>query len=97
MLSKRDKILRKIRIILDIINVLASVAVVALVVYTFLDTGSRMSYFPVIFFGGAAVNVITGGKHMVSDHFLMGVGNMAIAVVLVVIGLFSKTILGGML
>lgn len=95
MLSKKDKIFRKIRIVLDIINVLLSLVVMGLVVYTFLDVRNRMNLFPVVFYAGASVNVITGAKHMVSDHVWMGIGNWVIAVVLVFVGLFSNVIVKG--
>lgn len=95
MSSKKDRILRKVRIGIDIINVILSVAVIGLVVYTFMNVSERMEYFPYIFYAGALVNAITGIKHMISDKKLQGLATWIFAAILIVAGWFGSTIVGG--
>lgn len=95
MASKKERLLRKIRIAIDVINVILSIAVVALTVYTFMDAHNRMGLFPNIFFLGAVINVITGIKHMISDKKLQGMGVMVFAVILAAAGMFCERIVGG--
>lgn len=94
MALKKDRVLRRIRIIIDVVNVILSVAVVALTVYTFFDAHNRMYIFPNIFYLGALINAITGIKHMISDKKLQGVAVFVFAAVLVAAGLFCGRIVG---
>ena len=94
MASKKDKVLRRIRILIDVVNVILSVAVMAVTVYTFLDAHNRMYVFPNIFYLGALINAITGIKHMISDKRLQGVAVFVFAAVLVAAGLFCTRIVG---
>ncbi len=95
MSSKKDRVLRRIRIVIDVINVILSVAVIGVVVYTFLDVSERMEYFPHIFYGGASVNAITGIKHMISEKKLQGLAAWIFGAVLIAAGWFCSTIVGG--
>ena len=60
MASKKERVLRRIRIVIDVINVILSIAVVALTIYTFIDSKTRMGMFENIFYLGALINAITG-------------------------------------
>lgn len=95
MSSRKDRILRSIRIVIDIINVLLSFAVIGLVIYTFMALSERMEYFPYIFYMGASVNIITGIKHMISDKKLQGLATWIFGAVLVAAGWFGSIIIGG--
>ena len=88
MASKRERTLRRIRIVIDVINVIISIAVAATTVYTFLDVHDRMYIFPRILYMGAFINAITGVKHTISDKKLQGAAVFIFAVVLVAAGLF---------
>ena len=87
MASKKERVLRRIRIVIDVINVILSIAVVALTIYTFIDSKTRMGMFENIFYLGALINAITGIKQ--------GVAVMVFAVVLVAAGIFCARIVGG--
>lgn len=95
MSSKKDRVLRRIRIVIDVINVILSIAVIGLVIYTFLDVSERMEYFPYIFYIGASVNAITGIKHMISQKKLQGLAVWIFGAVLIAAGWFGSTIVGG--
>ncbi len=92
MASKRERTLRRIRIVIDVINVILSIAVVAATVYTFSDVHERMYIFPRILYMGAFINAITGVKHTISDKKLQGAAVFIFAVVLVAAGLFCTRI-----
>ncbi len=94
MAAKKEMVLRRIRIVVDVLNVILSVAVVGVTVYTFLDARHRMNIFPYIFYLGAFINAITGIKHMISDKKLQGIAVFVFAVVLVAAGLFCGRIVG---
>lgn len=94
MASKKERTLRRIRITIDVVNVILSIAVVAVTVYTFLDSHDRMYIFPNIFYLGALINVITGVKHMISDKKMQGTAVFVFAVVLVAAGIFCGRIVG---
>lgn len=95
MASKKESVLRKIRIVIDVINVILSIAVVALTIYTYMDSRTRMSMFQNIFYLGALINAITGIKHLISDKKLQGAAVMIFAVVLIAAGMLCTRIVGG--
>ena len=95
MASKKERVLRKIRIVIDVINVILSIMIVALTIYTFMDSRARMGMFENIFYLGALINAITGIKHFISDKKLQGAAVMVFAVVLVAAGIFCGRIVGG--
>ena len=95
MASKKESVLRKIRIVIDVINVILSIAVVALTIYTFMDSRTRMGMFQNIFYLGALINAITGIKHLVSDKKLQGAAVMIFAVVLIAAGMLCTRNVGG--
>lgn len=95
MASRKERVLRKIRIVIDVINVILSIAVVALTIYTFMDSRTRMNMFQNIFYLGALINAITGIKHFISDKKLQGAAVMVFAVVLIAAGMLCTRIVGG--
>ena len=95
MVSSRDKLFRRIRGVINILNILLGAAVIGLVVYAFLDIDARLYLFSYIFYLGAAVNAITGIKHMISDKRLQGVVTWIFAVALIAAGYFGGVIVGG--
>ena len=68
MASKRERAFRKVRVVIDVVNIILSIAVVGITVYTFMDVHNRMHIFPGIFYLGALINAITGVKHVISDN-----------------------------
>ena len=73
MASKRERAFRKVRVVIDVVNIILSIAVVGITVYTFMDVHNRMHIFPGIFYLGALINAITGVKHVISDKQWQGI------------------------
>ena len=92
MASKKERTLHKIRLVIDVMNIILSVVVVGLTVYTFLDLHGRMHVFPGIFYMGALINLITGIKHMISDRKWQGIAVFVFAAVLIAAGIFCGRI-----
>lgn len=95
MVSSRDKLLRRIRTVINILNIILEAAVIGLVIYAFGNTDSRLHIFSYIFYLGAAVNGITGIKHMISDKKLQGIVVWVFAAVLIAAGYFGGVIVNG--
>lgn len=53
MASKRERAFRKVRVVIDVVNIILSIAVVGITVYTFMDVHNRMHIFPGILSGSA--------------------------------------------
>lgn len=87
--AKKERILRRVRLVIDVLNVALGAAVIGLAVYTFLDAAGRRHMFPYIFYLGALVNLITGIKHTISDKRLYGIVVWIFAAVLAAAGYFS--------
>lgn len=94
MRGKKKNALSVIRIIIDVLNVLAGIAVIALAVFTFISPKQRIDMFPYIFYLGAFINFITSIKHFISDRFWYGVVVFIFAIVLVAAGIFGQTVIG---
>lgn len=45
MASKRERAFRKVRVVIDVVNIILSIAVVGITVYTFMDVHNRMHIF----------------------------------------------------
>ncbi len=92
MASKRERAFRKVRVVIDVVNIILSIAAVGITVYTFMDVHNRMHIFSDIFYLGALINAITGIKHMISDKQWQGIAVFIFAAVLIAAGLFCGRI-----
>ncbi len=93
--DRSGKGLRIVRIVIDIVNAVIGLAVLGLVAYTFMGLDSRIEMFPYIFYLGAAVNVVTGIKHFISDKKGSALVAWIFAVLLIFAGSWSGTIIKG--
>lgn len=59
---------RNASVFLDIIHIILGIVIVVLAVITFLDPEDHMIMFPLIFFTGAVLNLITGAVHIKGVH-----------------------------
>ena len=59
---------RNAAVLLDIIHIVLGAAIVALAVISFLNPEDHMIMFPIIFFLGALLNLITGFFHIKGVH-----------------------------
>lgn len=92
MASKRERAFRKVRVVIDVVNIILSIAVVGITVYTFMDVHNRMHIFPDIFYLGALINAITGVKHVISNKQWQGIAVFIFTFVLIAAGLFCGRI-----
>ena len=53
MASKRERAFRKVRVVIDVVNIILSIAVVGITVYTFMDV-QQDAYFSGDFLSGSA-------------------------------------------
>lgn len=95
MFSSGKKIYKVIRCIIDILNVILGVGVVALAVLTFLDTASNMWMFPVIFLMGGTMNLLTGIKHLLTEKTGSGIAMFVTAAVIYAMSFISYRAIGG--
>lgn len=93
--SLKDRFLRRLRLTIDVLNVIFGIAVVALAVYIFIEPNERRGLFPAVFYLGAFVNGITGIKHFVSDRVAYGIAVWIFAALLIVTALFTGRVAGG--
>ena len=59
---------RNTAVFLDVIHIVLGIVIVVLAVITFLRPEDHMMMFPLIFFAGAALNLITGAVHIRGVH-----------------------------
>ena len=95
MFSTENKLKKAVRIILDIMNVLIGVAVVALAVLTFTNTAKNAWMFPIIFLLGGLMNLITGIKHLMWDKKTNGIILLVVAALLFFFSYATYVALGG--
>lgn len=95
-LKKDDKVIRRIRIVIDIVNTLLILVTLFLGVYAFLDVNNRVGMFPAIFVLGAIVNFISGTKHMISGKKALGLVSFVMFVILIIVSNAASVVIGGM-
>ena len=59
---------RNTAVFLDVIHIVLGIVIVVLPVITFISPEDHMMMFPLIFFAGAALNLITGAVHIRGVH-----------------------------
>lgn len=87
--------LKPVRIIIDVVNVVLGLAVLGLAAYIFIELDSRIEMFPYIFYMGAAVNLVTGIKHFISQKKGSAIVAWVFAVLLIFVAGWSGTIIKG--
>lgn len=95
MFNSRPGIFKVIRIIIDCINMILGVGVVALAIFTFIDAKKNEEMFPIIFLGGAGMNLFTGIKFMMTDRKVAGIMTFVAACALAGIAYFTFKAIGG--
>ena len=95
MFSTDNKLKKAVRIILDVLNVLIGIAVVALAVFTFTNTTKNAWMFPIIFLLGGMMNLLTGIKHLMWDKKVNGIILMVVAAILFGVTYATYVALGG--
>lgn len=93
--GRSGKGLKIVRIIIDILNAVLGLAVLGLAAYIFMELDDRLELFPYIFYMGAAVNVITGLKHFISQKKGSAIGVWIVAVFLIFVAGWSRTVIKG--
>ncbi len=83
MSSAGGKLKKAVRIIIDFLNVAIGAGAVALAVMTFLDTQGNKWMFPLIFLLGAAMNLLTAIKHLMTERRVTGIIMVFVAMLLV--------------
>lgn len=84
-----------IRIMLDILNIVLGVAIVAATVWTFLGVSERRFMFPYIFAAGALMNLFTGIKHLMTERKTSGIVMMVATLVLGGVAFLTYHSVGG--
>lgn len=95
--SGGGKLKKAVRIIIDFLNVAAGIGAVVLAVMTFLDTENNKWMFPLIFLLGAAMNLLTAIKYLMTDRRLAGVILFVVGLALVGVAYASRIAIGGIL
>lgn len=93
--SSGNRLQRFFRVILDILNILLGVAVVAAAVFTFLNVQERAWVFPIIFAMGAGMNLFTGIKYLMTERTRGGIVMLVAAAVLGGIAFVTYYSVGG--
>lgn len=86
---------RKIRLAIDILNVIIGIAVTGLALITFLNTKDNMYLFPAIFLLGGSMELLTGIKFFLTDKKLQGFVMEGLAAVIYLIAIASHIAIGG--
>lgn len=87
---------KAIRVIIDFFNVVIGIGAVVLAVMTFLDTQNNKWIFPLIFLFGAAMNLLTAVKHLMTKRRATGIIMLFVSLLLVGIAYASRTAIGGL-
>lgn len=95
-MNTRGRLSKPIRIILDSINIIASVAVVFFTIYVFVDTTNHKPFFALVFLLGAVVNLATSVKYLATGRKAGGFVMLGIAAILVGLALWCHAVTGGL-
>lgn len=96
MASSGGRFKKAVRIIIDFLNVIIGIGAVVLAVMTFLDTQSNKWLFPLIFLLGAAMNLLTAIKHLMTERRVTGAIMLFVALLLMGIAYVSRIAIGGL-
>lgn len=96
MASSGGKLKKAIRIIIDFLNVVIGIGAVVLAVMTFLDTQNNKWMFPLIFLLGAAMNLLTAIKHLMTERRISGIIMLFFGLLLTGIAYASRIAIGGL-
>ena len=89
------KFTRALRFIIDILNVILGIGVIVLAVLAFINTSKNAWMFPIIFLGGAVMNLFTGIKNFMTDRKIGGIVCTVVAIVLAGVAYFTFRAIGG--
>lgn len=93
--TKSNRTERKIRLAIDILNVIIGIAVTGLALIAFLNTKDNMHLFPYIFLLGGSMELLTGIKFFITDMKLQGFIMEGFAAVIYFIAIASHIAIGG--
>lgn len=93
--SGRNSIVRIIRVIIDILNIILALSVIVLAVMVFIDTDKNSWMFTIIIASGATVNLISGIKFFMTKRNAAGIVSEIAAVILFVISYICYRTVGG--
>lgn len=93
-INKKRRIMKSIRIVIEVLCIILSVTVVGLAVYAFIGENG-MRFFPFVFRTGAVINILTAIKHFMYDKHLLGFIDVLFAIVLFLIGGYTATVIAG--
>lgn len=96
MASSGGKFKKAVRIIIDFLNVVIGIGAVVLAVMTFLDTQNNKWMFPLIFLLGAAMNLLTAVKHLMTERRVTGAIMLFVSLLLTGIAYVSRIAIGGL-
>ncbi|MCM1308614.1 MAG: hypothetical protein NC223_08455 [Butyrivibrio sp.] len=96
MASSGGKFKKAVRIIIDFLNVVIGIGAVVLAVITFLDTQNNKWMFPLIFLLGAAMNLLTAVKHLMTERRVTGAIMLFVSLLLTGIAYVSRIAIGGL-